>query len=331
MTSPTTSTTLGAPVVVEDLHLVRSTAQGEEDLVTGLSFELSSGSALALVGESGSGKSLSALALMGLLPQGVHIAGGRITLFGRPSTELSSRDWRRLRGTRMSMIFQDPMTSLDPCFRVGDQIVEAICAHEDISRSQARARAVELLDQVKIADASRRLHAYPHELSGGLRQRVMIAAALALRPEILIADEPTTALDVTTQAAIVTLVDELRRDLDLGVLWITHDLGVVAQLADRVAVLYAGEMVECSSRADIFHRPRHPYTVGLIDSARVRDPGQEFGLISGSVPEPGAWPTGCRFQPRCPIATEPCQVHPALEQVAEHLVRCHFPGKAVLQ
>ena len=326
-----TSTTFQAPVIVEDLHLARSTEAGDEDLVTGLSFELTSGSALALVGESGSGKSLSALALMGLLPQGVHVVSGRITLFGRPSTELSTRDWRRLRGTRMSMIFQDPMTSLDPCFKVGAQIVEAILAHEDLSRSQARTRAIELLDQVKIADAARRFHAYPHELSGGLRQRVMIAAALALRPEILIADEPTTALDVTTQAAIVALVDELRRDLDLGVLWITHDLGVVAQLADRVAVLYAGEMVECASRADIFSKPRHPYTVGLIDSARVRDPGLEFGLIAGSVPEPGFWPDGCRFSPRCPIVAQACQVHPHLEADEDHLVRCHFPGKAGLR
>jgi len=326
-----TATAIDAPVVVEDLHLVRATARGTEDLVTGLSFELASGSALALVGESGSGKSLSALALMGLLPAGVTVAGGRISLFGRPSTDLTKRDWRRLRGTRLAMIFQDPMTSLDPCFKVGDQIVEAICAHEDIPRAEARTRAIDLLDQVKIADAARRIHAYPHELSGGLRQRVMIAAALALRPEILIADEPTTALDVTTQAAIVALVDELRRDLDLGVLWITHDLGVVAQLADRVAVLYAGEMVECTTREEIFRRPQHPYTVGLIDSARVREPGLPFGLIAGSVPEPGAWPQGCRFAPRCAIAADECQQHPALSGQQVHEVRCHFPGKAVLQ
>lgn len=326
-----TATTVDAAVVVDGLHLTRSTARGEEDLVTGLSFELTSGSALALVGESGSGKSLSALALMGLLPAGVHVAAGRITLFGRPTTELSKRDWRRLRGTRLAMIFQDPMTSLDPCFTVGDQIAEAICAHEDIPRSQARVRSIELLDQVKIADAARRVHAYPHELSGGLRQRVMIAAALALRPEILIADEPTTALDVTTQAAIVALVEELRRELDLGVLWITHDLGVVAQLADRVAVLYAGEMVECAPREEIFSRPQHPYTVGLIDSARVRAPGLPFGLIAGSVPEPGSWPPGCRFAPRCPIVAQECGEHPGLDAVGSHLARCHFPGKAVLQ
>ncbi|MBU6244824.1 MAG: ABC transporter ATP-binding protein [Actinomycetales bacterium] len=320
-----------APVRVEGLHLIRHGASGPEDLVTDLSFDLPRGSALALVGESGSGKSLSALAIMGLLPQGVQVAGGTVSLFGQDSSRLSKRDWRRLRGTRLAMIFQDPMTSLDPCFKVGAQIVETILAHEDISRADARARAIELLEQVQIPDPQARLHAYPHELSGGLRQRVMIAAALALRPEILIADEPTTALDVTTQAAIVSLVDDLRRDLDLGVLWITHDLGVVSQLADRVAVLYAGEMVECATKDEIFAAPRHPYTVGLIDSARVREPGIPFGLIKGSVPEPGAWPTGCRFAPRCPIAQDACATHPLASAGEEHMTRCHFPGKAVLQ
>jgi oligopeptide/dipeptide ABC transporter ATP-binding protein len=320
-----------APVRVEGLHLIRHGASGPEDLVTDLSFDLPRGSALALVGESGSGKSLSALAIMGLLPPGVQVAGGSVSLFGQDSSRLSKRDWRRLRGTRLAMIFQDPMTSLDPCFKVGAQIVETILAHEDMSRADARARAIELLEQVQIPDPQARLHAYPHELSGGLRQRVMIAAALALRPEILIADEPTTALDVTTQAAIVSLVDDLRRDLDLGVLWITHDLGVVSQLADRVAVLYAGEMVECATKDEIFAAPRHPYTVGLIDSARVREPGIPFGLIRGSVPEPGAWPTGCRFAPRCPIAQDACATHPQASAGEEHMTRCHFPGKAVLQ
>jgi len=317
---------------VRGLKTVFRTRAGDVHAVNDVSFSVAPGELLGVVGESGSGKSVTMMSLIGLLPSPpAEIRAGQVLFGGKDLLKVSDQELRDVRGAKVGIIFQDPMTSLDPCFKVGAQIVEAILAHEDLSRSQARTRAIELLDQVKIADAARRFHAYPHELSGGLRQRVMIAAALALRPEILIADEPTTALDVTTQAAIVALVDELRRDLDLGVLWITHDLGVVAQLADRVAVLYAGEMVECASRADIFSKPRHPYTVGLIDSARVRDPGLEFGLIAGSVPEPGFWPDGCRFSPRCPIVAQACQVHPHLEADEDHLVRCHFPGKAGLR
>lgn len=322
-----TQTATDTLIKVHGLGLARLSADGEEDLVTDLSFEISRGSTLALVGESGSGKSLSALACMGLLPSGVYRKAGHIDLFGRDAADFTSSDWRSLRGARIGMIFQDPMTSLDPCFRVGPQIVEAIRAHEQVSKSDAKAMAIDLLDQVRVAHPETRYHAYPHELSGGLRQRVMIAAALALRPDVLIADEPTTALDVTTQAAIVDLVDELRRELNIGVMWISHDLGVVGQIADRVAVLYAGEIAELATTHAIFQAPRHPYTVGLIESARVRGPGLPFGLIKGNVPEPGHWPTGCRFAPRCPAAQAACESHPDLVTSEAHSVRCYFPGE----
>ena len=322
-----TTALMAAPIRVDALSIARESAEGLQPLVTEVSFEIVRGGTLALVGESGSGKSLSALACMGLLPPGVTVTGGDIHLFGRSASALTAREWRALRGPRVGMVFQDPMTSLDPCFKVGKQLSETILAHEGISHSEARSRALELLDQVRIPRADERYNAYPYELSGGLRQRVMIAGALALRPEVLIADEPTTALDVTTQAAIVSLVDDLRRDLNIGVLWITHDLGVVAQIADRVVVLYAGEIVECASTRGIFARPQHPYTVGLIDSAQIRPPGEPFGLIKGSVPEPGSWPTGCRFAPRCSIADDTCQAHPSIVSVDDDEVRCFFPGR----
>jgi peptide/nickel transport system ATP-binding protein len=266
-----------------------------------------------------------ALACMGLLPRGVAITEGDIRLGGTSLIGLDRKKLRALRGDSISMIFQDPLASLDPCARIGNQIVETILAHRDVTAAEARKDAVELLDRVGIPRAAERLRAYPHEFSGGMRQRVMIAAALVLRPRVLIADEPTTALDVTTQAGIVELVLELRRELDMAVIWISHDLGLVGQLADRVAVLYAGEVVEIARMRDLFAAPRHPYTNGLIRSGRRTEYGDPFGFIRGTVAEPGHWPGGCRFAPRCDRAQAACEQHPELGPLDQGSARCVNP------
>jgi oligopeptide/dipeptide ABC transporter ATP-binding protein len=312
--------------------LARTVKDGWEPLVTDLNLDILSGEVVALVGESGSGKSLSALACLGLLPERVRRSSGSLNLFGTDTSTFTERDWQGIRGTQVSMVFQDPMTSLDPCFTVGNQIVETIRAHRSIKKSQARARAIEIMDHVGIPDPQRRIDAYPHELSGGLRQRVMIAAALVMEPKLLIADEPTTALDVTTQASIVSLVARLQSESGMSVLWITHDLGVVASMANRVAVLYAGELVELAPTKQLFESPQHPYTMGLIKSAQVHSAGEPFDFIGGSVVEPGHWPVGCRFAPRCSRASSECGVHPAVVTSGDHLqVRCVHPGTLVRQ
>ena len=294
-------------------------------LVTGVDLELGQAEILGLVGESGSGKSLTALSCMGLLPAGVRVTGGSIVVDGRDITSARQRELRRLRGPEIAMIFQDPMTSLDPCFRIGRQMVEAVTEHEDVSRKVARARAIDMLGHVGVPEPERRFEAFPHELSGGLRQRVMIATALLLEPRVLIADEPTTALDVTTQASILKLVDRLRDELRMSVLWISHDLAVVAELADRVAVMYAGEIVESADTDDLFSRPRHHYTQGLLVCARHGERGEAFGSIEGSVPESTEWSSGCRFANRCARADEACAEHPALSFAGGHGVRCVHP------
>ena len=315
-----------------ELSLARTTADGWEPLVTDLNLDIMSGEIVALVGESGSGKSLSALACMGLLPDRVRRSSGSLSIFGTDTSTFSDDDWRSIRGTQVSMVFQDPMTSLDPCFTVGSQIMETIRAHRPITKSEARARTIEIMDRVGIPEPQRRINAYPHELSGGLRQRVMIAAALVMEPRLLIADEPTTALDVTTQASIVGLVARLQSEMGMSVLWISHDLGVVASMATRVAVLYAGELVELAPTAQLFKDPKHPYTMGLIESARVNDRGEPFGFIGGSVVEPGRWPAGCRFVPRCPRAAVECDVHPPVGGAGDgRQVRCMHPGALVDQ
>jgi len=293
--------------------------------VDGVSFSLDRGKTLALVGESGCGKSLTSLALLRLVPEPGRIEdGSAIRLAGTDVLALKGEALRQIRGRRIGMIFQDPMTSLNPVFTAGDQIAEGVRAHFDVSRAEARRRALRLLQEVGIPDPAARLDAYPHQLSGGMRQRVMIAIALSAEPEILVADEPTTALDVTVQAQILEVLDRLRDSHGMAVLLITHDLGIVAGRADRVAVMYAGQIVEEAPTDRLFARPSHPYTQGLFASVpRITGPVGRLSPIGGSVPPPGAWPSGCRFRPRCPKAFDKSETMPPLLPVdPEHRMRC---------
>jgi len=309
----------GVPLLrVEDLRVSFSTEDGLVQAVDGVSFELDRGGTLGIVGESGSGKTVAALSVLGLTrTEGAQVSG-RIRFEGRDLLELSDEDLRSLRGNEIAMVFQDPLSSLHPLFRVGAQIVEAIRAHRGVAKAQARARAVELLQLVGIPDPARRVHAYPHELSGGMRQRAMIAMALCNEPKLLIADEPTTALDVTVQAQILALLARLQRELSMAVVLVTHDLGVVADMAEQIAVMYAGRIVESASAEQIFGAPEHPYTWGLLRSIPTLDGPREELLepIPGSPPSPIAPPPGCRFHPRCPYAQpEHARTDPALEPV----------------
>ena len=275
-----------------------------------VSFNIKTGSTLALVGESGSGKSVTSLSIMRLVPPPGNITAGEILFNGRDLLKLDAEHVRRLRGSEIAMIFQDPMTSLNPVYTVGDQIAEAIQLHDRLPRKQAWTRTVEMMTRVKIPDAERRARDYPHQLSGGMRQRVMIAMALSCKPALLIADEPTTALDVTIQAEILELLRSLREDFDLSMLLITHDLGVVAETADRVAVMYAGRVVEEASVQDLFHNPRHPYTEGLLRSVpRLTEEGlrrRRLETIEGTVPNLLHLPEGCKFASRCAYVIEEC-------------------------
>jgi oligopeptide/dipeptide ABC transporter ATP-binding protein len=293
--------------------------------VDGVSFSLDRGETLALVGESGCGKSLTSLALLQLVPPPGRIeSGSRIQLGDTDVLALQGEPLRRIRGRRIGMIFQDPMTSLNPVFTVGDQIAEGILAHFKMSRTQARERALHLLQEVGMPDPAERLKAYPHQLSGGMRQRVMIAIALAAEPEILVADEPTTALDVTVQAQILEVLDRLRTSRGMAVLLITHDLGIVAGRADRVAVMYAGQIIEATTTSRLFANPSHPYTQGLFASVpRISGPLKRLTPIRGSVPAAAAWPSGCRFRPRCPKAFDKSEWEPPLLPVGpDHVMRC---------
>ena len=293
--------------------------------VDGVSFALSRGETLALVGESGCGKSLTSLSLLKLVPVPGRIEPeSRIRLGDTEVLPLEGEALRRIRGRRVGMIFQDPMSSLNPVFRVGDQIAEGILAHFDVRRREARDRAVALLREVGIPDPAARANAYPHQLSGGMRQRVMIAIALAAEPEILVADEPTTALDVTVQAQILEVLDRLRVARGMAVLLVTHDLGIVAGRADRVAVMYAGQIVEEAPTRDLFSRPSHPYTQGLFSSIpRLSGPIVPLAPIGGTVPPPHAWPSGCRFRTRCPIVhPRSAEMPPLLEVRPGHRMRC---------
>lgn len=312
---------------VRDLHVGFRTRGGLARVVRGLSYDVAAGQTLAVVGESGSGKSVSALAMMGLLPRGVAQVTGSVTLQGDELVGRSEEHLRTVRGAGIGMIFQDPMTSLNPVLRIERQIVEALRAHRQVTAAQARARALELLGEVGIPDPESRLRAYPHQLSGGMRQRVMIAIALASEPTVLIADEATTALDVTVQAQIVELVARLQSEHGMGVIWITHDLGVVAGIADHVLVMYAGQCIEEGSVPDVFDDPAHPYTRGLLGAlpvvddprpARERDP---LETMPGLPPDPLHLPPGCAFYPRCPVRADGrCadQVPPLAEVVSGH-------------
>jgi peptide/nickel transport system ATP-binding protein len=311
---------------VENLRVSFPTAGGGRVYpVDGVSFSLERGETLALVGESGCGKSLTSLALLRLIPSPGQVEeGSTIRLGDTDVLALRGEALRRIRGRRIGMVFQDPMTSLNPVFTVGDQIAEGVRAHFNVSRAEARERALRLLQEVGIPDPVSRLDAYPHQLSGGMRQRVMIAIALSAEPEILVADEPTTALDVTVQAQILEVLDRLRDAHGMAVLLITHDLGIVAGRADRVAVMYAGQIVEEAPTASLFARPSHPYTQGLFASVpRITGPVERLSPIRGSVPPPGAWPGGCRFRPRCPKAFEKSETMPPLLPVGpDHRMRC---------
>jgi oligopeptide/dipeptide ABC transporter ATP-binding protein len=311
---------------VRNLQTAFPSAQGPLPVVDRVSFSLSRGEVLALVGESGSGKSMTALSILRLVPKPGRVLAGEVKLAGQDLLRLPVTEMRKVRGARIAMIFQEPTTSLNPVVTVGAQVMEAIQLHDSIGNVDARARARELFAEVGIPDPDARLDAYPHQLSGGLKQRVMIAMALSTRPEILIADEPTTALDVTIQAQILTLLRDLQRERGTAILLITHDLGIVNELADRVAVMYAGQLVEVAERKALFSDPLHPYTQGLLRSIpALSRAGERLPEIPGAVPPPNQWPAGCRFSTRCPIRFEPCSdISPKESQPAPgRRVWCH--------
>ena len=318
----------GAILSVSDLRVGFATEAGLLQAVDGVSFELRPGEVLAIVGESGSGKSVTAQTIMGLTRSRNARIEGSVEFEGEELIEASDATLRRLRGDRIAMVFQDPMTSFNPVYRIGRQLAEAMRAHRDISKEEARVRAVELFEAVGIPEAEKRVDDYPHEFSGGMRQRAMIAMALALEPDVLIADEPTTALDVTIQAQILRLLEDLNRERGLATILITHDLGVVAEVADRVLVMYAGKVVEEGSHDEIFYDPQHPYTWGLLGSLtrldRPRPP--RLPQIGGAPPSLLELPRGCAFRPRCPHEFGKCPRVPALEarlaEAPEHRDRC---------
>ncbi|MCS6853676.1 MAG: ABC transporter ATP-binding protein [Elioraea sp.] len=310
---------------IVDLRTVFRTGFGEFPAVDGVSLAIDGGRTLCIVGESGCGKSVLALSILRLVPRPGRIAGGTIRLCGRDLTALSDVEMRAIRGAEIAMIFQEPMTSLNPVHSVGFQIEEAVLAHRAVSRREAREIAIDALARVRIPDPKRRAEDYPHRLSGGMRQRVMIAMALACRPKLLIADEPTTALDVTIQAQILDLLRELQAETGMAILLITHDLGVVAEMADEVAVMYAGRVVERGPAEAIFSDAQHPYTLGLFGSLpRLDREGERLLAIEGSVPPPFALPPGCRFHPRCVFADRRCTVEvPSLRRFGErHEAAC---------
>jgi oligopeptide/dipeptide ABC transporter ATP-binding protein len=300
--------------------------EGEFRAVDGVSFALERGRTLGIVGESGCGKSVTSLSIMGLVPQPPgRIAGGEVVFDGIDLLRLDHAQMSELRGNKLSMIFQEPMTSLNPVFTVGDQIIEGIRRHRDIGPAEAREHAIEMLRRVRIPSPERRIDDYPHKLSGGMRQRVMIAMALACNPQLLIADEPTTALDVTIQAQILDLMRNLRDELGTAIMLITHDLGVIAELAHDVIVMYAGRVVEQVDVTRLFADPQHPYTVGLLGSIpKLHQQQDRLAAIEGIVPNPMSMPQGCRFNPRCPFAVDKCRAEdpPLMEVKPGHLAAC---------
>jgi len=311
---------------VEDLTVVLHTSKGVLAVLNGVSFSIAKSETLALVGESGCGKTMTALSIMRLVPDPPgRIAGGCIRFGDEKLLSKTTEEMRRIRGDRLSMVFQEPMTSLDPVFTIGRQLTETVLSHRAVSREEAAAMSVAMLRRVHIPAPERRMASYPHEMSGGMRQRIMIAMALLCRPDLLVADEPTTALDVTTQAQILQLMRELRAELGMAVLLITHALGVVAEMADRVAVMYAGRIVEMAPVEDIFRTPRHPYTIGLLNSIPdLARPQDRLVTIPGGVPSPLHPPPGCPFWPRCPRADAGCRATapPLVEVAAQHFAAC---------
>jgi oligopeptide/dipeptide ABC transporter ATP-binding protein len=319
--------------MLEIAHLttVFDLATGPATAVDDVSFEIRAGETLGLVGESGSGKSVTALSLMRLVQPPGRIANGQILFKGRDLLRLSEPDMRKVRGAEISLVFQEPMTALNPVFTIGDQIGEALLVHGRTTRREAKIRAIELLEAVRMPNAEARVKDYPHQLSGGMRQRVLIAMAVACKPSLVVADEPTTALDATIQADILDLLREMKKTLNLSLLLITHDLGVVAETADRVAIMYAGRIVEHGPVRAIFHSPKHPYTRGLLASLPGAVRGQRLRAIEGTVPVLGSFPSGCTFHPRCPDRFEPCDAVPPPEYaVGEgHGARCYLHDERV--
>ena len=315
---------------VKGLRTVFATDGGDFAAVDGVDFSVEAGRTLAIVGESGCGKSVTSLSIMGLLPVPGRNDGGSIRFEGQQLLGLSDARMRTLRGNRMAMIFQEPMTSLNPAFTIGEQIAEALLCHRPMSRAEARADAIDALRQVRMPDAGSRFDEYPHRLSGGMRQRAMIAMALVCRPRLLIADEPTTALDVTIQAQILKLMGDLQRDTGTAIILITHDLGVVAELADEVVVMYAGRVVERAPVAQLFAEPQHPYTVGLLGSMpRLEGGAGRLPTIEGQVPGSHRRIVGCRFADRCPFADAACRRQdPALVPVAPAVTRASTPARS---
>ncbi len=313
---------------VRDLktYFVTDRGSGTAQAVDGVSFDLYAGETLGIVGESGCGKTVTSLSILRLIPEppGHILPGSLIEFEGRNLLTLAAPELRAIRGNQIAMIFQEPMTSLNPVFTIGDQIAEAAIIHQRLSRKAARARAIQMLTLVGLPDSAERVDHYPHQLSGGMRQRVMIAMALVCHPKVLIADEPTTALDVTIQAQILELLGRLQAELGMAVLLITHDLGLVAGQADRVVVMYAGQVVETAATTELFDRPLHPYTEGLMAAVpRIDAPKSRLQAIPGQVPAATAWPSGCRFHPRCRHAWAKCAIEePPLLGEGDHTARC---------
>ncbi len=311
---------------VQGLTTAFMTGRGEITAIEEVSFSLKEGEILGIVGESGSGKSVTALTIMGLLPTPpARIAAGKVLFQGQELTKLSSREMQRIRGPGIAMIFQEPMTSLNPVFSIGDQIMETIRAHENLPAAALRKRAIDMLDKVGIPSAARRLDDYPHQMSGGQRQRVMIAIALACNPKLLIADEPTTALDVTIQAQILDLLMDLRDEFRMAIMIITHNMGVIAETADRVLVMYAGRVIEEAPVARVFDHPIHPYTRGLLECVpSITDDRARLIAIPGTLPDPARRPPGCRYSVRCRYAQPSCSdaLPPLILEEADHWAAC---------
>ncbi|MFY0546096.1 ABC transporter ATP-binding protein [Brevibacillus sp. H7] len=319
---------------VERLQITFRGEDGDIHPVSGIDFHVNAGETLGIVGESGCGKSVTSLSIMGLLPKGIgRVSGGRILFEGKEITAMSHDELRKIRGNEIAMIFQEPMTSLNPVYTVGEQLGEQIRLHLGLSKREAKERSIEMLRMVGIPRAEEIVREYPHQLSGGMRQRVMIAMAMSCDPKLLIADEPTTALDVTIQAQILDLMRKLKEQKGTSIIFITHDLGVVAEMCDRVVVMYAGQVIEEAPVRELFLNPQHPYTRGLIASIPTLDQ-QKHRLYSipGSVPHPSAMPAGCRFAPRCEYVRASCRENPPLLDVQDgHRCRCWLAGKGEME